>query len=132
MVYVMAHIYKKVKKQKMSQRSKQPKKRITTKQKLLNALEECHGVVTTACKKAGLSRAAYYKIWNSDENFRQQCDEIQESAIDFVESQLFKQIQEGNITGQIFYLKTKGKNRGYIEKTQIQQETTGSIQFDFN
>ena len=36
------------------------------------------------------------------------------------------------ITGQIFYLKTKGKNRGYIEKTQVQQETTGSIQFDFS
>lgn len=116
----------------MSQRSKQPKKRITTKQKLLNALEECHGVVTTACKKAGLSRAAYYKIWNADEKFRQQCEEIQESAIDFVESALFKQIKDGNITGQIFYLKTKGKNRGYIEKTQIQQETTGSITFDFN
>ena len=45
---------------------------------------------------------------------------------------LFKQIKNGNITGQIFYLKTKGKHRGYIEKTQIQQETSGSIQFDFN
>ena len=130
MVIVMAHMKNYLRIQ-MSQRSKQPKKRITTKQKLLNALEECHGVVTTACKKAGLSRAAYYKIWNADEKFRAQCEEIQESAIDFVESALFKQIKDGNITGQIFYLKTKGKNRGYIEKTQIQQETTGSIQFDF-
>lgn len=116
----------------MSEQSKHPKRRITTKQKLLKALEECHGVVTTACRKAGVSRGAYYKIWNKDEKFREQVEEIQESAIDFVESELFKQIKNGNITGQIFYLKTKGKNRGYVEKQQIQQETTGSIQFDFN
>lgn len=106
--------------------------RQTKKQKMLKALEESHGVVTTACSKAGISRAQYYRWWNDDEKFRQQCDDIQESAIDFVESELFKQIKQGNITGQIFYLKTKGKHRGYIEKTQIQQETTGSISFDFN
>ena len=116
----------------MNQQSKQPKKRLTTKQKLLKALEEEHGVVTAACKRAGLSRGAYYKIWNADEKFRQQCDDIQESAVDFVESQLFKQIEEGNITGQIFYLKTKGKHRGYIEKTQVQSEVTSSINFEFN
>lgn len=116
----------------MSEQSKQTKKRISTKQKLLKALEESHGVVTTACSKAGVSRSAYYKIWNKDENFRKQVEEIQEAAIDFVESELFKQIKEGNITGQIFYLKTKGKHRGYVEKTQIQQETTGSINFDFS
>ena len=28
--------------------------------------------------------------------------------------------------------KTKGKHRGYIERQEIQQETTGSISFDFN
>lgn len=105
--------------------------RQTKKQKLLKALEESHGVVTNACRKAGVSRAQYYRYLEADEKFRNQVDDIQEAAIDFVESALFKQIKEGNITGQIFYLKTKGKNRGYIEKTQVQQETTGSIQFDF-
>ena len=105
--------------------------RQTKKQKLLKALEESHGVVTNACKKAGVSRAQYYRYVQQDEKFAQAVEDIQETAIDFVESQLFKQIKEGNITGQIFYLKTKGKHRGYIEKTQIQQETTGSIQFDF-
>ena len=105
--------------------------RQTKKQKLLKALEESHGVVTNACRKAGISRAQYYRYLQQDEKFAQAVEEIQEAAIDFVESQLFKQIKEGNITGQIFYLKTKGKHRGYIEKTQVQQETTGSIQFDF-
>ena len=106
--------------------------RQSKKQKLLKALEESHGVVTNACKNAGISRGHYYRWWNEDSKFKKQCVDIQEAAIDFVESQLFKQIKDGNITGQIFYLKTKGKHRGYIEKTQVQQETTGSIQFDFS
>ena len=109
--------------------------RQTTKQrkdKVLKELVKSHGVVTEACNKAGVSRAQFYRWWNADDKFREECDDIQEQAVDFVESALFKQIKEGNITGQIFYLKTKGKHRGYVEKTQIQQETTGSIQFDFN
>ncbi len=116
----------------MGTQSKQPKKRLTTKQKILKALEEEHGVVSTACKKIGISRSAYYKLWNQDEKFKEQCEDVQEAAIDFVESKLFQQITQGNITGQIFYLKTKAKHRGYIERQEIQQETTGSISFDFN
>ena len=104
----------------------------TKKQIILKELQKAHGVVTEACQKAKISRAQYYRYWNSDDKFRQECDDIQEAAVDYVESQLFKNIEQGNITGQIFYLKTKGKHRGYIEKTEVQQETTGSITFDFN
>ena len=106
--------------------------RQTKKKLVLKELEKAHGVVTQACQKAQVSRAQFYRWKDADDKFRKECDDIQEAAVDYVESQLFKQIEEGNITGQIFYLKTKGKHRGYIEKTQIQQETTGSISFDFN
>jgi len=105
---------------------------MTKKQKVLKCLEETHGVVTEACKKAGLARGQFYVYMNTDAAFKKQVEEIQEGAIDYVESQLFKNIKEGNITGQIFYLKTKAKHRGYIERQEIQQETTGSITFDFN
>jgi hypothetical protein len=105
---------------------------MTKKQKVLKALEETHGVVTEACKKAGLARGQFYVYMNNDEKFKKKVEEIQDSAIDYVESQLFKNIRKGNITGQIFYLKTKGKNRGYVERQEVQQETTGSIHFDFS
>jgi hypothetical protein len=35
---------------------------------------------------------------------------------------LFKLIKEGNVAATIFYLKTQGKQRGYIER----QEVTGA------
>lgn len=41
--------------------------------------------------------------------------DVDESLIDLCESRLMQQINESNLTAIIFYLKTKGKHRGYIE-----------------
>mgnify|MGYP003113694102 CR=1 FL=1 len=91
----------------------------TIKKKLLLALEQSLGVVTTACKNVGIHRSTYYDYCNNDIEFKEEVDDIQNIAIDFAESQLHKQIQGGNTSATIFYLKTKGKNRGYIERQEI-------------
>ena len=85
--------------------------------RLLEALEKSLGVVTTACKACGLSRAMYYK-YLKEEEFSQKVDEIQNVAIDFVESKLFQQIRDNTVASTIFYLKTKAKNRGYSERIE--------------
>jgi hypothetical protein len=54
-----------------------------------------------------------------------QVESISDMALDFAESQLHKQISEGEVSATIFYLKTKGKKRGYIEK--VEQEITGKM-----
>jgi len=116
----------------MKKQNVQTKRRTASQKRVLKCLEETHGVVTSACKKAKISRTQFYKWCSNDEGFKKEVDEIQDATLDFVEGALFKQIEQGNITGQIFYLKTKGKHRGYVERQEIQQETTGSIQFDFS
>ncbi len=92
------------------------------KKALLTALEKSLGVVTQACKIAGISRRTFYEYVNKDAAFSQAVKDVQNIALDFAESQLFKQIQDGNTTATIFYLKTKGKHRGYVER----QELTGA------
>jgi len=86
------------------------------KKKILEALEKSLGIVTTACKIAGVHRSTYYEYYNTDEEFKKECDDMSNIVLDFAESQLHKQIKDGNPSSTIFYLKTKGKNRGYYEK----------------
>tara|TARA_R110002167_G_scaffold242818_2_gene448399 strand:+ start:1632 stop:2051 length:420 start_codon:yes stop_codon:yes gene_type:complete len=86
------------------------------KKKLIEALEKSLGIVTTACKIADLHRSTYYEYYNGDLEFKIACDDINNVVLDFAESQLHKQIKDGNPSSTIFYLKTKGKNRGYFEK----------------
>lgn len=96
-----------------------------TKKALLESLEKSLGVVTTACKKVGIDRTTFYRYYKEDMEFKKQVDELSDVAIDFAESQLFKQIQSGNPTSTIFYLKTKAKKRGYVERQEI--EHTGEV-----
>jgi|TARA_R110000803_G_scaffold76956_1_gene141766 hypothetical protein len=86
---------------------------------MLEALEKSLGVVTTACKKVGIGRTQFYHWLKEDREFNDQVKEIENIALDFAESQLHKQIGDGSTSATIFYLKTKGKNRGYIERQEI-------------
>lgn len=88
------------------------------KRMFLKALEETLGVVAPAAKKVRITRDCAYKWKRADEVFSEKWDEIIENGIDFVEMSMFKQIKEGSASMTQFYLKTKGKHRGYFE-TQV-------------
>lgn len=90
------------------------------KRNLLEALEKSLGVVTTACKIVDCNRSTFYKYYNNDQDFKASVDELQNLTLDFAESQLHQQIKDGNTTATIFYLKTKGKKRGYVERREVE------------
>jgi hypothetical protein len=73
------------------------------------------------CKAIGIERATFYLWLKEDDAFREKITALEEGDIDSAETALKRQILDGNITAIIFYLKTKGKNRGYVER----QELTG-------
>tara|TARA_R110002126_G_scaffold289683_2_gene445242 strand:- start:458 stop:859 length:402 start_codon:yes stop_codon:yes gene_type:complete len=95
------------------------------KKKLVSALEKTLGIVSSACKIVKLDRSTFYKYYSEDEEFKKQVDSINDIAIDFAESKLLENIKEQKETSIIFYLKTKGKKRGYIEKQEIDHTTKG-------
>ena len=90
------------------------------KKAILEALEQSLGVVTSACKKVGVGRTTFYGWLADDKEFAEQVQDIENVALDFAESQLHKQIKDGNPSSTIFYLKTKGKKRGYIERMETE------------
>tara|TARA_B100000900_G_C20440363_1_gene658778 strand:- start:608 stop:967 length:360 start_codon:yes stop_codon:yes gene_type:complete len=95
------------------------KSRHIKKESLLKALEKSLGVVTVACKNADIPRSTFYKWVKEDESFASEVKSIENIALDFAESQLHKQIADNSTAATIFYLKTKGKKRGYVERQEI-------------
>jgi hypothetical protein len=100
------------------------------KKAMLDALEKSLGVVTSACKSVGIARQTHYEWMKEDADYKAAVDELSDVAIDFAESQLHKQIREGNSTATIFFLKTKGKKRGYIERQEVDIQTPKLFQIE--
>lgn len=112
------------------------------KKKFLEVLDNSRGIISTACASMNnMSRQTYYNWLKNDEEFKEAAEDVQENAIDFVESKLFEKINGITIldkveggeevtyrlppsdTAIIFYLKTKGKKRGYIERMEVDDVT---------
>jgi len=89
------------------------------KAQFLIELKNSYGIVSTACSKVGISRYCFYDWCKKDVEFKKKVEEINESIVDVVEAYLLSLIKDKNPTAIIFYLKTRGRNRGYNEKIDI-------------
>ena len=92
------------------------------KQEFLEVYSQKANNIHLTCKAVGIERVTFYKWMREDDAFRDKITALEEGDIDSAETALKRQILDGNITAIIFYLKTKGKNRGYVER----QELTGA------
>ncbi len=95
------------------------KQNVTLKKAMLEALEKSLGIVTTAAKSVGITRKTHYDWLNKDAQYRKAVTELEDLALDYVESKLFKNIEKEKEASVFFYMKTKGKKRGYIERQEI-------------
>lgn len=86
-----------------------------------SSIVKAFGNLSTAAKSLQVERATLYR-WIEQEGLEEAVQEGRNRRLDFAESMLDKGMQEGNMTAIIFYLKTQGKSRGYIER----QEVTGA------
>lgn len=96
------------------------KKRVEDKKALfLKAFEQSRGIIAPACRAISMTRQIYYKWLEDDPSFAEAVEAIRQEQIDTVESALLNKIEDGDTTAVIFYLKTKGKERGYSERTEL-------------
>lgn len=117
----------------------------TQKEQMLLNLRKAKGVVLYACEAIGIDTQTHYKWMTTDPDYKEVVEGIQRDCLDFAERQLFK-LMEGaeyeimtehgiqtlrdapSATATIFYLKTKGKSRGYVERQEITGAEGGPIQ----
>lgn len=97
------------------------------KKQMLEALEQSIGIVTTAAKKVGIDRESHYLWLQSDLEYKRLVEAMDNLGLDFAETSLFKQIREGSAAATIFYLKCKGKKRGYIERSELVVDAQVSV-----
>lgn len=99
---------------------KEVRKRLTKRQKdFVEAYRKQASNISRACEKVGINRSTYHRWYKTNATLKEAVDEINESMIDFAESMLYKNMKIGKETSIIFYLKTRGKSRGYVEKQEI-------------
>ena len=108
------------------------KRQAKEKAAMLEALRENLGNVTLACQMCHIGRRTYYDWLQADAEFAQAVETVADEAIDFAENSLMKAIKGGDTTATIFYLKTKGKKRGYTEKADIDLNGTITIECGFD
>lgn len=82
------------------------------------AIVKAFGNLSTAAKSLSVDRATLYK-WIEQEGLEEAVQEGRNTRLDFVESKLDQKINGGDTTAIIFFLKTQGKNRGYVERQEI-------------
>jgi len=109
---------------------KKKKKGLNPKKKLMiDAIKSQLGNISLACKQIGIHRDTHYDWLKNDLLYKQTYDQIDEFVVDFAENALMKQIDNGNITAIIFFLKCRARHKGYIEKQEIDHISSDGIKF---
>lgn len=88
------------------------------------------GNISVAAKSFGVERQTMYN-WIKKDELELSLEEGRETLLDMAENKLAKNIGDGDTTSLIFFLKTQGKKRGYIEKQEIDHTSNGKGFFDF-
>lgn len=107
----------------MTEHVREEKKRV-----FLQALKDNLGIIESALRAAGIARGTYDNWRARDAEFDRACDDVMEAQCDYVEGKLLQRINDGDTTAMIFYLKTKGKHRGWTEKQLKKQEAPQKVE----
>ena len=121
------------------------------KKKMLERLSDRMGNISKACTDCNIGRSTHYLWLESDAEYKAEVESLTEGLIDHVEDKLIEKINGVSIakgvdddgkpivydvppsdTAIIFFLKTRAKKRGYIEKVQTELSGQEEIGVTFN
>lgn len=94
------------------------------KKKFLEELEKCGGIITTACKRTGISPKTFYRLCTDgydlyDKEFAMEAEVIREStAGTYAESALAFYLKRRNLKATMFYLASR--NNKFTPKTKVE------------
>ena len=104
------------------------KEKFTIKQ-VSDAIKKGQGFVSAAADILICEPQTVRNYINKYDKCKLATEEAQGKTLDYVESRLMSLVKDKNVTAIIFYLKTKGKNRGYVERQEVTGPDGGNIKF---
>tara|TARA_R100000781_G_C3973427_1_gene90971 strand:+ start:99 stop:482 length:384 start_codon:yes stop_codon:yes gene_type:complete len=90
-----------------------------TKEQLQQAIQNSGGFVSVASNNLNCTRKTIYNYLEKYPELKEMLQDIKEQYLDMAEAKLIEKIRSGATPELLFYLKTQGKSRGYVEKQQI-------------
>ena len=93
-----------------------------------------HGNISRVALAIGCSRKAVNDIVSRNPEVKEVLDEARERIIDEVEDAFTKRAMAGDTTASIFFLKTRGRDRGYDQDYRVDLEaiTRAAMSFALN
>ena len=72
------------------------------------------GNLSKTAQAAGVPRRTVYNWLKNCPAFAGACSEVNQNCIDIAEGHLFDLMERGSVRAVIFFLKTRGRSRGYF------------------
>jgi ribosomal protein S15P/S13E len=99
-----------------------------TVEQVAKALRECEGFQASAADKLGCTEETIVNYKHRHPELAELVKHLKEKHKDYAEGRLLTHIKDGKETSLIFYLKTQCRERGYVEKQEI--EHSGMVKID--
>jgi len=93
---------------------------------IIAAIKATKGTVCYAADALKISRKTIYYRAKDNPEITEAIQEAREEMVDKAEVQLHRAVQRGDKWAVMFALRTQGRNRGYVERQEIEHD--GSLQ----
>lgn len=86
---------------------------------ILPVVDEHKGNITAIARKFGVGRTAIYRRCLESPTLTLALASARETMLDNAESVLYSKVLEGHTAELLFFLKTQGSRRGYVERREF-------------
>ena len=98
---------------------------------LVTKIQEAKGNVSAVARAFGVSRKTIYNYIERYATAQDALDDARETMLDNAESILYKKVLEGSTPELLFFLKTQGKRRGYVERSEVTGADGGPLTIEY-
>ena len=98
-----------------------------TEEHIAGVLKESRGLQALAAKQLGVSLRTITNYLNKFPDLKEILDEEREATLDMAEASLYRAVIRGEAWAVCFFLKTRGKSRGYVERTEVEEVSNDAV-----